>query len=150
MTLDNLGTEKFSWDLSVFYSDLDDPRLDNDITTLAEMVKTFNLNHQGKLKETLSQAITDLAEIRMLESKVSVYLFLKQSLNTGDAQVKAKTAEADRIISAASGEYLSFFDIEVVALDDATLEKFYTADPVVAKHRPWLEHIRIFKPHLLS
>ena len=150
MTLDNLGTEKFNWNLSVFYSDLGDPRLDGDITTLAEMIKTFNLSHKGKLKETLSQAITDLAEIRMLESKISVYLFLKQSLNTGDTQVKAKMAEADRIISTASGEYLSFFDIEVVTLDDVTLEKFYDADPVIAKHRSWLEHIRIFKPHLLT
>src|SRR3989344_54743 len=103
MTLDNLGTEKFSWDLGIFYSDLIDPRLDADIATLAEMIKTFNLNHKGKLREALSQAIIDLAEIRMLESKISVYLFLKQSLNTAEAKVKTKMAEADRIISTASG-----------------------------------------------
>ena len=56
MTLDNLGTEKFSWDLGIFYSDLIDPRLDADIATLAEMIKTFNLNHKGKLRETESRA----------------------------------------------------------------------------------------------
>ena len=25
-----------------------------------------------------------------------------------------------------------------------------TSDPVVAKHRPWIEHIRTFKPHFLT
>jgi oligoendopeptidase F len=30
------------------------------------------------------------------------------------------------------------------------LEKFYASDALVARHRPWIEHARVFKPHLLS
>ena len=66
-----------------------------------------------------------------------------------EGTVKAKMAEAEQIGSEASGNYLSF-DIELVALDDATLEKLYASDALVARHRPWVEHARVFKPHLLS
>jgi oligoendopeptidase F len=37
-----------------------------------------------------------------------------------------------------------------VALDDAVLAKWYASNEVAAKHRPWIEQQRIFKPHLLS
>ena len=40
--------------------------------------------------------------------------------------------------------------MELVQLSDDTLETWYESDPLVAKHRPWIEHIRVFKPHFLS
>jgi oligoendopeptidase F len=86
----------------------------------------------------------------MLAEKIFVYLYLAQSLDVTNATVKATLAKAEQISSEASGNYLTFFDIELVALDDATLEKFYVSDAVVARHRPWIEHSRVFKPHLLS
>jgi oligoendopeptidase F len=64
--------------------------------------------------------------------------------------MKAKHAAFQRELSAIRGEHLTFFELELVQLGDDTLKTFYATDPVVSKHRPWIEHIRTFKPHFLT
>ena len=150
METNDLGTEQVRWDLGVFYSGVDDPQIDKDLAELVAREKKFYEDHKGKLAETLGAAIADLSEINMLAEKIFVYLYLKQSLDVTESTVKAKMAEAERISSEAGGNYLTFFDIELVALDDAALEALYASDALVARHRPWIEHARVFKPHLLS
>lgn len=144
------GAENTRWDLSVFYSGLDDPQIQLDLADYADKAKKFRNDYKGKLSEKLGSAITDYANLGVLSSKIQVYLFLRQSTDNGDAKVKAKVAEADKKISEASGEYLAFFELELVAIPDEVLEKFYASDAIVKKHRPWIEHARVFKPHLLS
>lgn len=143
------GAENVRWDLSFLYSGLDDPQLDVDVNNLVKMMKDFHAAHRGKLSENLGQAITDLSEISMLKNK-TIYLGLRQSVNVADAAVKAKIADVERKISMATGEYMAFFDVELVAIDDKTLAELYESDPFVARHRPWVEHLRVFKPHLLT
>jgi oligoendopeptidase F len=149
--MDNaIGAEQTRWDLSTFYTKIDDPQIDKDIADLVARQKKFQEDYRGKLAEKLGGAITDCATLSSLSDKIFVYLFLQQSLNVTNAVVKAKIAEAEQKIAASSGEYMTFFDIELVALDDTILEKWYANDPAVKKHRPWIDHARIFKPHLLS
>lgn len=145
----NTGAEKFRWDLKALYSGLDDPQIDADVARLVDMAKKFNIAHKGNLSVTLGQAISDRAEIDMLESKVVAYLYLLQSLNVAKPAVKAKAAAIDTILSREFGENLTFFQIELVGLDDSVLDGLY-ADPVVARHRPWIEFTRIFKLYFLS
>ncbi|TSC60537.1 MAG: oligoendopeptidase F [Parcubacteria group bacterium LiPW_15] len=144
------GAEDVRWDLKFLYSGVDDPKLGEDDALLIQKIKDFNAEYKGKLAEKLGKAIADYTEIKMLSDKIQTYLFLEQSRDTGSPAIKAKAAEVNRLISQASGEYLAFFDIELVALSDSTLEKFYVTDPFAAKHRPWIDYQRIFKPHLLS
>lgn len=144
-----IGTEKVRWNLDLMYSGLDDPLIDADVALLIEMAKKFNATYKGNLSKTLGKAISDYSEIVMLRNKVGMYLFLLQSINVAEPVVKAKMAEIDRILSRELAEYLTFFNLELVALDDMNLARLY-ADPIVAKHRPWIEHARIFKPHLLT
>src|SRR5579885_2754407 len=144
------GAETAQWDLTFLYAGTNDPRLDNDIAGLVKMAELFHARFKGKLSHKLGEAITACAEMEMLKSKAMGYLFLLQSKNVTDAVIKAKLAEAERVLSQADGEYLTFFDLELVALDDVTLERLYESDPVVSKHRPWIEYKRIFKPHYLS
>jgi oligoendopeptidase F len=145
-----LGTEHVRWDLSAMYADITDPRIDADIADLKDRAKRFHEKYRGKLKELLGPAITDYAEIDMLSNKIMVYLSLRQATDVADAAIRAKSAAAERELSAASGEYLTFFGLELVALGGADLEKLYASDAVVLKHKPWIEHERIFKPHVLS
>ncbi len=142
--------ENIRWDLSSIYSDITDPQIDKDIAAFVWMAKSFYDDHKGKLATALGKAISDYSEISMLETKFGVYLFLAQSTNVSDAVIKAKVAKTDNILSTTSGQYLTFFDIELVALDDVVLTRLFAADPIVARHRPWIEHIRLYKPHLLS
>src|SRR5580700_3358243 len=144
------STEQIRWDLSVLYADIADPQLDADLIELTAMAKNFSLSYKGKLAELLGAAIRDFSEIEMLSGKINSYLFLRESTDLTNAAIKAKHAAFQRELSAVRGEHLTFFELELVQLSDATLKTFYAGDPVVSKHRPWIEHIRTFKRHFLT
>src|ERR1700719_2044127 len=141
------SSELIRWDLSILYADIADPRLDSDLRELTAMAKHFSEAYKGKLAEQLGGAIRDYSEIEMLSGKINSYLFLRESTDLTNAAIKAKHAAFEREMSAIQGEHLTFFELELVQLSDETLHKFYASDPVVSKHRPWIEHIRTFKPH---
>jgi oligoendopeptidase F len=63
----------------------------------------------------------------MLGEKVMVYLSLLQSLDVTNEAVKAKVAYVQQTMSQIQGEYLTFFELELVALDDAVLERWYAS-----------------------
>jgi oligoendopeptidase F len=138
------------WDLTSIYSAITDPQLDLDIADFTSQARQFNLNYKGKLVDSLGPAISDYSELDMLGGKIMVYLSLQQSLDVSNEAVKTRSAAAQQSMSQIQGEYLTFFELELVALDDETLEKWYASDPLVQRHRPWIEHQRVFKPHFLS
>src|ERR1017187_4505827 len=142
--------DKIRWDLSILYSDIADPRLDSDLASLTAMAKHFSVAYKGKLAEQLDGAIRDYVEIEMLSGKIASYLFLRETTDLTNAAIKAKHAAFQREMSAVGGEHLTFFELELVQLSDDTLKSLYENHPVVAKHRPWIEHIRTFKPHFLT
>lgn len=137
------------WDLSFLYSGVDDPQLDADVESLIERMRAFCETYRGKLHEKLGDAIAENAELSMLEMKIGYYLFLAQSLAVADTKIKAKLAEVERALSYADGEYLTFFKLELVALDEKAIDTQKETHPVVKKHLPWIEHERVFRPHVL-
>ena len=150
MSSQNTADSNVRWDLTSIYSGIDDPHIDGDIAEFTRQAEQFSSNYKGKLAETLGAAISAYAELEMLGGKIMVYLSLQQSLDVTNEVVKSKSAAAQQTMSQVQGEYLTFFELELVALDDATLEKWYAGDPVVQRHRPWIEQQRVFKPHFLS
>jgi oligoendopeptidase F len=150
MTSHNAADSNVRWDLTFIYSDITDPQIDLDLAVFTKQAQQFSLNYKGKLADKLGAAISDYSELDMLGAKIMVYLSLQQSLDVTNEVVKAKIADAQRKMSQIQGEYLTFFELELVALDDVTLEKWYASEMVVQRHRPWIEHQRVFKPHFLS
>src|SRR5579872_3655488 len=144
------STNDVRWDLSILYSGIEDPRLDTDLRDLAEMAKRFADSYKGHLPERLGPAIRDYAEIEMLSGKVTSYLFLRETTDLANAAIKAKLATFQRKLSAMRGEHLTFFELELVQLSEDTIAAWYASDPVAAKHKPWIEHIRVFRSHFLS
>ncbi len=150
MTIQNTVDSSVRWDLTSIYSGITDPQLDQDIAQFTTLAEKFSKDFRGKLGEKLGDAISAYSELDMLGGKILVYLSLQQSLDVTNEAVKSKVAEAQQVMSQVQGEYLTFFDLELVALDDATLEKWYASDEQVRRHRPWIEHQRVFRPHFLS
>lgn len=144
------GAENVRWDLSTLYSGIDDPQIETDLLKFEEMAKSFNDAHKGKLAASLPSALADYMAIEELSGKVGVFLFLSLSTDVSNAVTKAKIANMEKRSSRISGEYLTFFDIELVAIDDETLAKLYVTSPLLAKHKSLIDHHRVFKPHLLS
>jgi oligoendopeptidase F len=144
------STNNVRWDLSVLYSDISDPRIDSDLSVLAEKANDFALTYKGRLAESLGAAISDYSEIDMLEGKIGSYLFLREATDLADEAIKAKRAACQRELSRIRGEHLTFFELELVQLSDDRLKFFYDTDAIVSTHRPWVEHVRVFKRHFLT
>src|SRR5438128_1889984 len=119
MTPEQLGTDKVRWDLSFLYKGIDDPQIDKDLEALVAAFKKFNQDYKGNLGEKLGSAISDYIKNGYISEKLFVYLYFLQSLNVADPVVKAKVADVERTISQASGEYMTFYNLEIIALDNA-------------------------------
>ncbi len=148
--MENTGAEKYQWDLSVFYTGIADPNIDNDLKKLTEIAAQFKSDYYGRLHEALGAALQGYSNIMILEYKILTYLFLLNSLDLGNDAVKARQADAEKIISNLQGEYLTFFEIELLNLDLHILDALYEKDPIVKRHKPWVEYARLFKPHILT
>ncbi len=146
----DLKADGVRWDLSCMYSGVDDPQIDRDMADYVAFAKKFNADYKGKLHDRLGAAIADCAMLEMLSHKIGIHMFLRQSLNVAEARCKAKIAELDRIFSHTDGEYMTFFGLEIKDIPEDILAKLYASDPVVLRHKPWIEHIRLFKPFSLS
>ncbi len=144
------GAEAVRWDLTDLYKDLDDPKLESDLQALLGAVKQFFEDHAGKLDRTLGQALTDQAAISCLADQLMVYLFLRRSTDAGNQQIQQRLGQVQEAWSQASANYLTFFDHELVAIDDATYNKLIANDPEVARHQPMLDHARANRQYLLE
>ena len=119
MTKAPTGAESVRWDLGRLYSGTDDPSLKRDIEFVEQKAKVFRSAYQGKLATLLGAALSDYAALRSRMHKVMYYLSLRQSVVLDDEAVKTALDEAERRITVAAGESLTFFHLEIVALDEA-------------------------------
>ena len=137
------------WDLSIFYSHLDDPDLDSDVGKLETLAARFSLTYKGHLLSCWEPRSATTRKLKSA-SKIAAYLSLLESADLGNAAIKAKHSDIQRKLSDLQGEYLTFFEIELAQLAGSDLVRWYENDSTVADHRPWIERIRLFKPHFLS
>lgn len=145
-----VGAENVRWNLNCFYKDIDDPRLDADVQQVCDMIKNFYAVYKGQLSTKLGSALTDYCVIYIMLNKIFSFLFLKTSLDVTDSAVSSKLNDIKTVLGAFQSEYLIFFDFEVVALDDKTINHLIQTDKVVAKHRMMIDKMRRDKPHMLS
>lgn len=137
------------WDLTPLYPHLNDPQIDADLATFEVLAKDFNTQFKGKLATRLAEALPAMEIIDEYANKLLVYLFLCKSTAATDQEIAKRNGQASEKISAASGQYLVFFDIEVAGLSHAEMAALYQ-NPVVARFKPYLENIRKNKPYMLS
>jgi oligoendopeptidase F len=144
------GAESVHWDLSDLYADVDDPRIDRDLERLVALAQRFHADHAGKLAATLGAALQAQAEIQSLADKLMAYLFLRRSTDAGNQKIQQRLGSVQEAWSRASADYLTFFDHELVAIDDATYAAALARDPLAARHAPLLDHIRANRRYLLA
>ncbi len=144
------GAENVHWDLTDLYKDVDDPKLDQDLEKLLALTETFHSEFAGQLSTRLGDALTHQSEIECLADQLMVYLFLRKSTDATNETIQQKMGQAQEALSRASADFLTFFDHEVVAIDDADYHRLIDYDPVCAKHQSLLDHLRANKDYLLE
>ncbi|MCA9890178.1 MAG: oligoendopeptidase F, partial [Anaerolineae bacterium] len=146
------GAEDIVWDLSVFYSGLDDPKIDQDIERLREMAIEVSEKYRGKVA-TLSAAEM-LAANQAIEAvfdkmgRLESYGGLNFTVYSTDPKWGAFMQKIQEI-DAEVQQMLVFFGLEWNAVDDETA-KALLDNPTLAPYRYHLEAERRLKPFQLS
>lgn len=144
------GAEGVRWDLSFMYSGVDDPKIEVDLVAWCDAVKSFYDAHKGNLATTLGQAIRDQIALTELSNKLGVFLFLRRSVDVNDQAAQTRIADVEKRMSLAGADFMTFFEHELVDLDDAVIVALSEKDETVKKHLSSIAHARTFKKHLLS
>ena len=144
------------WSLDEIYKGFDDKAYEADFKTLEEEIKKFGAAVKATDKELLAKVeeLLSLEEkVTLVSGKLSLYIGLRQSVNTDDGEIMAQANRLRKVISAGSAAfsaasklYATIPDIaesasksELVAKYTYKLEK---AKPVLEKLPGWKCDIR--------
>ena len=142
-----------TWDLSDLYPAPDSPRVAADLAEAEAAAKAFKDAYMGKLAALpgagLADAIASYERIEGIVGRVMSYaqlLFASDNSNSVYGQFSQTMTERVTEI----GSHLIFFSLELNRIDDAVLEAALDSDARLARYRPWLRDLRVFRPHQLG
>jgi oligoendopeptidase F len=141
-----------AWDLSDLYASSDDPKAMADLTQAEQSAKAFAQAQAGRLAglsgAALAAAIAEYEGIQETLGRVGSYAQLLFAEDSTDPAVGQFYQTVNERITAIGSE-LIFFTLELNRLDDAVLQGKFS-DKALARYRPWLRDLRVFRPHQLS
>nr|WP_294544539.1 M3 family oligoendopeptidase [uncultured Rhodopila sp.] len=141
-----------AWDLSDLYPSPDSPLVTEDLDRAEATAKAFARSHAGTLAglsgSALAAVIAEYERIHDLLGRAGSYAQLLFAADSSDPAVGQFFQTINERITAISSD-LIFFTLELNRLDDAVLET-KLADPALARYRPWLRDLRVFRPHQLD
>jgi oligoendopeptidase F len=146
------GAESIVWDLSVFYTSLDDPRIDADMAEVNRMADEFAAKYRGRVAELdpeeLYEAILANEAMEDLGGRIGSYASLKFSEDAADPRAGALLQKVQEF-GAEVNQKTVFFGLEWNELDDAAAARIIS-HPTLEKFRFQLESARRYKPYQLS
>lgn len=148
---DDLG-ELPVWDLGALYAGIDDPKFAADFSGAEQAAHDFAATYQGKLAgldgAAFGAAISAYEAIEEQLGRILSYASLVYVTNMDDAGLAGFHADAQARASEIAS-VLVFFTLEINRLDDAHLAVLHK-HPATARYQPWIEDLRIYRPHELS
>lgn len=141
-----------TWDLTDLYPATDSPALHADLDTAERLAMGFAASYAGKLAgltaPALAKALADYERVEEILGRVMSYAQLQFSGDGTNAEIGRFMQSCSERVTAI-GSHLIFFSLELNRLDEATLET-KLANPALARWRPFLRDLRVFRPHQLS
>ena len=140
------------WDLSDLYPGMDSPAVEQDFRTAERAAMAFKERYEGRLAELtgseLAEALTTYQQAEEIQGRLVSFAQLMFSGDGTDAKLgQFYQSVTERVTTLSS--HLIFFTLELNRLDEAALET-KLQDPALARWRPWLQDLRVFRPHQLS
>ncbi len=141
-----------TWDLSDLYPSPDSPAVMGDLQRAEDAAKAFAKARAGTLATAsgaaLAAAIGEYEAIQDILGRVGSYAQLLFAGDSSDPAIGRFYQIVSERITAISSDMI-FFTLELNRLDDAALEAKFS-DAGLARYRPWLRDLRVFRPHQLS
>ena len=142
-----------SWNLDDLYRGMDDPALERDFAASEVAAAAFNAAHLGKLEalsgDALAAAIAEYERIEEVLGRAMSFaslIFASDAQNTAHGRFYQMAQEKVTGVSS----HLVFFALELNRLDEAALARKLTASSALARYRPWLRDLRVWREHQLS
>ncbi len=140
------------WDLADLYPGRDSPGLAQDLARLAADADAFAGRYAGRLAELggteLGAAVAAYERLQEQGGRILSFASLLHAGDLADPEIGRFFQTMQERINAISTTLL-FFTLELNKLNDAALEA-KSADPALARYRPWLRDVRAFRQHQLS
>ena len=141
-----------SWDLSDLYPGIKSPELEAAFVEADRAAKAFSSHYAGTLATidgaSLAAALLEYQRIEEIQGRLMSYAQLQFSSDGTDPLIGQFYQSVSERVTAISSHML-FFTLELNRLDEAGLEA-RMADPALARWRPWLRDLRVFRPHQLA
>ena len=141
------------WNLSDLYPGMQSAELTSDLDRVEAACQDFGASYEGKLADldgdALAGAVVAYEGIDRTLGRIMSYAGLLYYQNTADpARAKFMGDMQGRITTIT--QPLVFFTLELNRLDDANLEAALAASAELRAYRPWLDRLRVMRPHQLS
>ena len=140
------------WDLSDLYASPTDPAIRTHQEALRADATQFSSTYKGRLSTLtapqMAVMLTDYERMSDTLGKMGSYAYLLWSTNTEEPS-HGKLLQQITEFSSDISQILIFFDVETLAVPDATFDRWLKAKEL----KPWhffLESSRRFQPHILS
>ena len=141
-----------AWDLTDLYPAPDSPALEADFTRAAAEARAFQADYAGKLATLPGAALAAmLARYEKIEEtlgRLASYAQLQFAQDSNDPAIGRFYQQVSERVTTISSD-LIFLSLELNRLDDAALDD-KLRDPALARYRPFLRDLRVFRPHQLS
>jgi oligoendopeptidase F len=141
-----------AWDLSDLYPGPDSDALARDLDRMEGQAKDFRDRFVGRLAaldgRALGQAVAEYERMDEVLSRIMSYAYLVYATNMSDSGTSKFFQGMQERVNGIS-THLLFFTLELNRLSDEELEAGLAA-PELARYRPWLRDLRVFRPHQLS
>ncbi len=146
------GAEDIAWDLTIYYSGHDDPRIDADLKAAHARAEALATHYKGRIADLspadLHAMIEEYEGIVELGFNAAVYAQLYWSIDTGDAARGALLMKANEQNSQLQ-QALVFVDLELANAPAEQIKAWLAADEL-AGYRHWIEVQEHRKPFLLT
>lgn len=141
--------EEFTWKLSDMYADID--AWESDVTKMQEMAAKLT-EMEGKVTASAANLFSTLEQDVALDRKISLAMNYATRLSDQDTSDTKHQGMCQRLSSIVAGisSKLSFIGPEILATDEAVIEKYYTEEPGLELYRKYIQEIFRKKPHSLS
>ncbi len=140
-----LACMKTAWNLTLFYTGLDDPKIERDQRKADAAIAAFarkyrKSNDHLKKPAALAKALADYEKLMLLDaSKAGYYTYYRKDINVEDKPAEALAAKLESRGTKRSNQIL-FFGLELGKVSVAQQKTFLSAK-VLAPYRYWLEQL---------
>jgi oligoendopeptidase F len=146
------GAENILWDLSIFYSGVDDPAIERDMQAVQAQADAFVQKYRGRVAqldaEEMLEAMQEQEAIQDHNGRIGSFASLLFSTDTNNPKYGALIQKATEHNSQLM-QKLVFFDLEWNKAPDEAAAKL-ASHPVLSNYRHYLEAERRNKPYQLS